>query len=82
MHRVTLGDHDLLVVDDNGILAVGAAHEHADIFCSTVGESLVFPKTHLLNLLGGDKLVEEIDYIETALRIGCLNRESDLLVIE
>ncbi len=82
MHRVALGHHDVLVVDNDGVLAVAAAHEVADVLGTTVGFRLVLAEVHLQDVVGGHKFVKHVDHVHAVRFALGADSERYLLVIE
>ncbi len=80
MHGVAFCHKDLLIVNKNSILAVGAADKCADIFGAAIGGGFVFAKPYFLYHVVGGQFLKKIDDIH--LEVLCVNCKSDLLIVE
>ena len=82
MHRVALCHKYALVIDNDRVAAVAAAHEIADALRSTVGFRLVAAEAHLDNFAGGCQRVEDVDYVYSVGALGGADAVCYLLIVE
>ncbi len=82
VHGVALGHQDVLVVDDDGVPAVAAAHEVTDVLCASVGFRLILAERYFEYLVGLGQSVEDVYHVEAVGRIGGADGEGYLLVVE
>ncbi len=82
MHRVALCHKYALVIDNDRVAAVAAAHEIADALRSSVGFRLVAAEAHLDDFAGSGQRVEYVDDIYPVGALGSSDAVCYLLIVE